>query len=229
MSDKKRQCMNYRKGDDLIHGPLEQSEKVAAAPKLIIRPKDWVRTTPKYDKQLMEPKVVFRPLKKVALLKGAAAEEPTPEDHAEHAAEIAEANERRQKFIEYHNLGRELRYGRCNVHVLSASQLTLDQCRLLDLEHVSWQKLQHVEQIEADIDYPLKHKVTVKFGPYLINGRPRMTTSYILWQLARAYRQIYEEEAEDGRHGVWGHCLNDLYFERVRPHASGYCELQIGS
>ncbi len=56
-----------------------------------------------------------------------------------------------------------------------------------------------------------------------------MAPGYVLWQIARAYRRIYAEEALDGRHGIWGHCLNDLVIEALIPHKSGWCEIFVGS
>jgi hypothetical protein len=184
MPDEKRQNMNYRKGDDLIHGPMgARSELEAGERQTVILPEQPVR-------RKLGPALKERSCK------------------SKH-------------------------FGRCNLHVLTVASLTPDQAdRLLtdNIDGVDFSGVQALNRAVVNISYPLKHTVEVTIEPGTRGGEHWMTVGYILWQVARAYRQIYDEEAVDGRHGVWGHCLRDLFFECIRPHdESGYCELAIGS
>lgn len=123
------------------------------------------------------------------------------------------------------------RASNCVVPVLQGSEITLDQgIALLDARGLQWEALGNLPSVEVDISYPLEHDVTAKFGPCLMGSIAIMTPGYILWQICRAYRLIYEQEQEKvGTHGVWGHVLADLCIEALYPHASGWCEILVGS
>jgi hypothetical protein len=185
MSDKKRRCMNYRKGDDPIHGPMGPPGELLPG-----------------DRQMVQ---------------------------------VHEKKPDRSKFLNTRRLEQrqdQVGFGSCNFHILTVAGLTLEQADKLltfNVASIDYRAVRRLELVTFDISYPLKHSVEVRLLPPTCNRAPRMTIGYILWQAAQAYKQIYEEEAKDGRHDVWGHCLSDLYFEGVLPHASGYCELLIGS
>jgi hypothetical protein len=183
MPDEERQLMNYRKGDDLVHGAMGPHPKLDAG-----------------RRETMTHEV--RP------------DRDSP-------GEPLQADKKAAG-----------RWGGCNFHVLTVASLTPDQADALltgNVEGVDFDGVRALERAVVDIEYPLHHTVTVAIAPGTRGGRPWMSAGYILWQTAQAYEQLYREEAVDGRHGVWGHCLNDLYFEGIRPHSTGYCELDIGS
>jgi len=67
-----------------------------------------------------------------------------------------------------------------------------------------------------DLGYPLRATARVTIRPYAtVIGRSKygeMSVGYVLWQLARAYRQIYRRWR---KFGVWGHAIGDLGFESL--------------
>jgi hypothetical protein len=81
--------------------------------------------------------------------------------------------------------------------------------------------------IRVRLSYPLSRDLVLTVRPYTIPGgrrpmfvrsrarsgrRVEMTVGYFLWAVAREYRRIYRRH----RHwGVWGHGLDDLWFEIV--------------
>jgi len=136
------------------------------------------------------------------------------------------------------------RFGYCFAGVLTVSTLTMEQAyRLLHTENLYSQHFKGVKTVEVDLSYPLSRTVTVQIKPMIFKcegENPREWSTfdpgYILWQVSKAYLKIYKREQQSiaagddpTRYGVWGHCLNDLCFEMLRPHESGYCELFIGS
>ena len=69
--------------------------------------------------------------------------------------------------------------------------------------------------ITIDLSYPLRKIARVTVRPYVRvssgHKSENMSIGYVLWQLARAYKQIYRRHAF---WGVWGHAITDLCFER---------------
>lgn len=68
-----------------------------------------------------------------------------------------------------------------------------------------------------DLVYPLSVTARVTVRPYARvgwKGRKSewMDVGYVLWQLARAYKEIYRKHK---RYGVWGHAITDLVFESL--------------
>lgn len=78
------------------------------------------------------------------------------------------------------------------------------------------------------IGYPLSVDVALTIPPLTIKSRrtgkerQEQNVPYLLWTIARAYAHIYEHWED---HGVWGHALNDLWFEQLRINGE---ELSIG-
>ncbi len=81
-----------------------------------------------------------------------------------------------------------------------------------------------LKSLEVIVNNPLDVPAKVTIAPALwtrqIGGEPKndvtiMTPTYVLWQLGQAYKAIFEQEYADGRWKIWGHELNDLYFERL--------------
>ena len=105
-----------------------------------------------------------------------------------------------------------------------------------------------LEEIEITFDYPLArgHEVTLKF-----QNKGGFTRRAFLCAVRDGYQQIYREEHEavygnpeaeapcingtanrcrtEGPHGIWGHGINDLYFEGYEEKKPGKFELIIGS
>lgn len=93
------------------------------------------------------------------------------------------------------------------------------------------------KKLVFDLHYPLTSVARVTIRPYTKKwsrtraGRTttraarEMTVGYVLWQLARAYQQIYRERR---KYGVWGHGIGDLWFEGMQV-AGGIGRVQIGS
>lgn len=81
------------------------------------------------------------------------------------------------------------------------------------------------QPITIRLNYPLSRAVEVTIKPYERNGRKWMNLGYILWIIAREYKRIYKQHKH---YGIWGHMLDDLWFERLTI-KNGRGELFIGS
>lgn len=83
--------------------------------------------------------------------------------------------------------------------------------------------------MRANLDYPLSTAVGVEIQPYDVAWRSPyycMSIGWLLWSLARAYEKIYEKP---DHYGVWGHGLEDLFFEYLIVNGKEVRELGIGS
>jgi hypothetical protein len=71
-------------------------------------------------------------------------------------------------------------------------------------------------------EYPLDREAirTVEVGT---------TVADFVSAVAREYEAIYREEAEDGRHAIWGHGLGDLFLEGFQQRPDGSWDLLMGS
>lgn len=78
---------------------------------------------------------------------------------------------------------------------------------------------QTYETLSINIDYPIRGTVQIKV-------KQASSLHDILLPVSKAYEQIYQRAKE---FGVWGHSINDLFFERVSINEDGTCEISIGS
>jgi len=92
-----------------------------------------------------------------------------------------------------------------------------------------------VRTYRVQITYPLTMGVELSIRPALVTWRPPKGTlvkgratplGYVLWMIAQEYRRIYSEWR---RYGVWGHAIDDLYFEELRVLRGGRLGLVVGS
>jgi hypothetical protein len=95
----------------------------------------------------------------------------------------------------------------------------------------------------ATVDYPLS-------TPDVVEVEKADTVGELLWDLAQGYKRIYDEEdatcktevvpvgercglqnrnKTDGIHGIWGHDIEDLYFEKIELLEHGGIGLCMGS
>jgi hypothetical protein len=101
------------------------------------------------------------------------------------------------------------------------------------------------EKIRIKFEYPLSHSVVLEFG----NAKRPWRLEDLLDCVAEGYVKIYDEEDEtrtlpaqapldsilvnrpqtDGKYGIWGHILNDLYIEGMYKDLNGIWRLDIGS
>lgn len=98
-----------------------------------------------------------------------------------------------------------------------------------------------LEQITIDFDYPLDHTVTLAF-----ENAGGFTALDFLRCVHEGYSQIYQEEeaavgdpgvipgmynrgVSTGPHGIWGHYMEDLWFEGATEIIPGHFSLMIGS
>jgi hypothetical protein len=97
------------------------------------------------------------------------------------------------------------------------------------------------KKISVRFDYPLSRPVWMEF-----TGKNPWRLSDLIDAIGEGYEKIYDEEDEtrtkdtisrgtlvnrpetDGKHGIWGHVLNDLYIERAYSR-NGKWYLYIGS
>jgi hypothetical protein len=141
---------------------------------------------------------------------------------------------------------------RCDVHVETLLGLTLEQatnvvfvvepdgcCQsYIDAVDLSSRKRRPIKAgkvyrrrkrnpptLVADIDYPVSRAARVTVPPYRRNG-PTQSWGHFLWQVARAYQEVYRQWK---RYGVWGHALGDLCFEGIAVTKDGRVVLHIGS
>lgn len=94
--------------------------------------------------------------------------------------------------------------------------------------------LTHLQATEltVELSYPMNVVARVTIKPYRTyrtvdsekrQSIPFMNIGYVLWQLSRAYKKIYQQHK---KYGVWGHALSDLYYERLTiVGTAGYVEI----
>jgi hypothetical protein len=130
----------------------------------------------------------------------------------------------------------------CSTHVATLASLTERQAK--DIVSASKAKpltryprvcksYFDIEKVVAAFDYPLKKKCVLVVKPTLdFGGNPMvMHIGYFLWQLAKAYQD--EVYVHPQKYGVWGHSLDDLWFEtiilkKISPHRY-YGVMELGS
>lgn len=77
--------------------------------------------------------------------------------------------------------------------------------------------------------------ISVRFGypiasPIIVDFNGPLTVRDFISKIAETYKTMYqEEEASNGKYGVWGHRLSDLYLEGAELGSDGVWHLTIGS
>jgi len=75
------------------------------------------------------------------------------------------------------------------------------------------------DELTFSLDYPLERSVEIT----IFNAE---TIADILVPIANCYKDIYKQPE---KYGVWGHSIEDLYFERLLLKEEGYSHVFIGS
>jgi len=117
----------------------------------------------------------------------------------------------------------------CNLHIKTVSELTLDQAKTLlsgwDAKHGGFDiwvvKLKYPLRVE--LTYPLSVPVLMHIGA---GENGYLTFGEFLWQIAKQYEKIY---GNPEAFGVWGHGIDDLFFERVTVKPVNIAEIFVGS
>lgn len=132
-----------------------------------------------------------------------------------------------------------------NIHINSwirkQNGETVDPILVKMLDHSEQEIVDVSDKIRIHFDYPLTHEVTFTF-----EGKKPWRLSDILDKIAEGYCKIYDEEDEtrtvdtvirgtllnrpttNGKYGIWGHILNDLYVEGLYK-KSGIWYMDTGS
>jgi len=123
---------------------------------------------------------------------------------------------------------------RMNYHVATVATLNEDQASTLlfgmgdreDDRYGFWYEFAPRDLL-VTIDYPLDPGVQVKVSAEEIGGRREVASmGRFLLAVAKIYQGIYKKPK---KYGIWGHGIDDLYFERVTVSKHGVVELGIGS
>lgn len=129
-----------------------------------------------------------------------------------------------------------------NSHVKSVSELTSGQAaRIITPNENTSTFFKEPLNGKAYITYPLSTVVEVEVKNVKQVGE-------LLWLISKVYRDIYDEEDKsteidpkaknkivcnrittNGTHGIWGHIIEDLWFESVTIHEDGNITFGIGS
>lgn len=119
-----------------------------------------------------------------------------------------------------------------NYHVATVATLNEDQASTLLFgtndhdDYGFWYEFA-ARDLLVTIDYPLDKGVQVKISAEEIGGRHGTASmGRFLLAVAKAYHDIYKKPK---KYGIWGHGIDDLYFERVTIPKHGVVDLGIGS
>jgi len=137
---------------------------------------------------------------------------------------------------------------RCNWHVATLAGLTLEQARSLitveshpEDKKAGWQGNwfnRQPETFTVVIDYPMHATVRLEIPPVTVryrrgHSRTEVHPGSFLWTVAQHYKKIYAEaeasEKGQKKYGIWGHQLEDLYFEGISFDKKGNARLLMGS
>jgi hypothetical protein len=129
---------------------------------------------------------------------------------------------------------------KCNYHVKDVSTLTLQQANVfLHLcgnggNDEKWYDFETPDVLSVTLNYPLSKDAVICIRPFkrIIHCKDkamehvRISPGYVLWMLAKAYKEIYERHEE---FGIWGHGIGDLVFESLSVDKHGNLSVGIGS
>ena len=129
---------------------------------------------------------------------------------------------------------------RCNVHLASWLKDGRLRSKFDHLDDVNLDDVLSQVKIKVRVDYPLNNPAVFELaGP--------VTVKAFISFVAQTYQRIYREEQEtstveaglvpgmlnrnhtDGRYGIWGHVLGDLYLEGANLGDDGVWDLRLGS
>ncbi len=91
-----------------------------------------------------------------------------------------------------------------------------------------------VKRLTVKFDYPLSNSVLVPYASY-----EGFALKDLIDRVCKTYQRLYWEDEEtntgteryktNGKYGIWGHNLNDLYIEGIEVWSDGTVYLNIGS
>lgn len=133
---------------------------------------------------------------------------------------------------------------KCNIHIETLTQITKEQAQdIINCTNENGDMVMNINPPiggEVKIDYPLKNPDYL----YLVAEK---TIGGVLWEVAKRYKEIYKGERKtskelvknesdgllnrgttDGNYGIWGHELEDLWFEGIATE-NDKIHLYIGS
>jgi len=110
-----------------------------------------------------------------------------------------------------------------NISVKGLSEIQGDVTRIINGTDGKRYLDKEYSDLVFEIDYPLSTKVEVKIPK-------AKSIADILVPIADAYKNIiYKDADKENKYGVWGHGIQDLYFEGFTINENGVSELYIGS
>lgn len=118
-----------------------------------------------------------------------------------------------------------------NYHISSVATLNTDQAETLlfgytkEDNFANWYEFEPRDLL-VTIDYPLDPGVQVRIPASAYSRRDMPSIGKFLLAIAKEYKEIYRAPK---KHGIWGHDITDLYFERVTVNKHGVVELAVGS
>jgi hypothetical protein len=90
-----------------------------------------------------------------------------------------------------------------------------------------WSRMRpYGNRLMVTLDYPLGAPVKFRIDAYGNDNYIWWSPGSVLWRIAQKYKEIYKAPV---KHGIWGHVMSDLFFERIKIDARGNCTLFIGS
>jgi hypothetical protein len=110
-----------------------------------------------------------------------------------------------------------------NISVKGLSEIQGDVTRIINGTDGKRYLDKEYSDLVFEIDYPLSTKVEVKIPK-------AKSIADILVPIADPYKNIiYIDADKENKYGVWGHGIQDLYFEGFTINENGVSELYIGS
>lgn len=84
-----------------------------------------------------------------------------------------------------------------------------------------------VNPVTVYLDYPFNQIAEVTINPYINDNEPFMDFGYLVWQISRAYADIYKNKWEE--FGIWGHAFEDLWLEIMQIRENNIITIYVGS